>query len=179
MKMERVLLVDDDATFRERLASALQRRNLSVWQAGNPAEAKALARQESFDGAVVDMRMPGGTGLDVVRDLHSLQPGARVIVLTGYGSIATAVAAVRLGAADYVSKPADADQVLAALLGQRSEPANPREMPEEIPTLDRVEWEHIQRVLGQTSGNISRAARLLGLDRRSLQRKLAKYPPLR
>lgn len=179
MKFERVLLVEDDAAFRERLAAALHRRHLKVWQAANPAEAKTVALKESLDGAVIDLRMPGGSGLDVVREVHALQPAMRLIVLTGYGSIATAMEAVKLGAADYVTKPADADQILAALRGRPVNHERPQEFSESIPTLDRVEWEHIQRVLSETGGNISRSARLLGLDRRSLQRKLAKYPPHR
>ena len=120
-----------------------------------------------------------GSGLDVVREVHELQPAARLIVLTGYGSIATALEAVRLGAADYVTKPADADQILAALRGRRAPHFDPGELSKTIPSLDRVEWEYIQRVLAETGGNISRSARLLGLDRRSLQRKLSKYPPQR
>lgn len=179
MKLERVLLVEDDQAFRERLAAALQRRHLTVWQAANPAEAKAVALREALDGAVVDLRMPGGSGLDVVREVHGLHPTSRLIVLTGFGSIATALEAVRLGAADYVTKPADADQILAALRGRPVKHENPQESSASIPTLDRVEWEHIQRVLKETGGNISRTARSLGLDRRSLQRKLAKYPPHR
>ena len=179
MKIERVLLVEDDVQFRERLAVALARRHLTVFQAGNPAEAKVIALEETFDGAVIDLRMPDGTGLDVVRDLHELQPETRLIVLTGYGSIATAIEAVRLGAADYVTKPADADQVLAALRRERLTPKQSKGLPLETPSLDRVEWEHIQRVLADSKGNISQAARSLGLDRRSLQRKLAKYPPQR
>jgi two-component system response regulator RegA len=179
VKIERVLLVEDDVQFRERLAGALHRRHLTVWQAGTPAEAKAIALIETVDGAVIDMRMPGGTGLDVVRDLHELQPLARLIVLTGYGSIATAIEALRLGAADYVAKPADADQVLAALRRERLTPNHSPSLEVQTPSLDRVEWEHIQRVLADCRGNISQAARRLGLDRRSLQRKLAKYPPHR
>jgi two-component system, response regulator RegA len=179
MKLERVLLVEDDQAFRERLATALHRRRLTVWQAANPVEAKLVATREKLDGAVVDLRMPGGSGLDVVRDVHALQPATRLIVLTGFGSIATALEAVRLGAADYVTKPADADQILSALRGEAVSHDIPEKHSESIPSLDRVEWEHIQRVLHETGGNVSRTARLLGLDRRSLQRKLAKYPPHR
>ena len=179
MKIERVLLVEDDIVFRERLAGALRRRNLNVFQAGNPAEAKTIAASESIDGAVIDMRMPGGSGLEAVRELRSLQPSARLVVLTGYGSIATAMEAVRQGANDYLTKPADADQVLAALKHERLPDAHAQNAEMQIPSLDRVEWEHIQRVLTDCGGNISQAARTLRLDRRSLQRKLAKYPPSR
>jgi two-component system response regulator RegA len=179
MKIERVLLVEDDVVFRERLSSALRRRHLTIFQAGNPAEAKAIATSENIEGAVIDMRMPGGSGLEAVRDLRSLQPSVRLIVLTGYGSIAMAVEAVRQGADDYITKPADADQVLAALNRERLTKVEAKNIEVQIPSLDRVEWEHIQRVLTDCDGNISQAARMLGLDRRSLQRKLAKYPPLR
>jgi len=179
MKMETLLLVEDDMPFRSRLAGALLKRGITVIEAGNPAEAKTMAAQRSFDGAVIDMRMPGGSGLDVVRELHAQHPAARLIVLTGYGSIATAIEAVRLGAADYVAKPADADQILAALRCERLTPHYTKKVQVQTPSLDRVEWEHIQRVLADCDGNISQAARMLGLDRRSLQRKLAKYPPHR
>lgn len=179
MKNERVLLVEDDTAFRERLATALRRRHLTVFQAGNPAEAREVALKESIDGAVIDMRMPGGSGLEVVRELHSLHPAARLIVLTGYGSIATAMEAVRLGAAGYVAKPADADQILTTLRREHLTPGHAKKLEVQTPSLDRVEWEHIQRVLVDCGGNISQAARTLGLDRRSLQRKLAKYPPHR
>lgn len=175
----RVLVVEDDAVYRERLITALRTRGLDVEGATNPAEALRLAAAGSLNGAVVDLRMPGGCGLDLVRDLHAVCPSARLVVLTGYGSIATALKAVQLGAADYLTKPADADQVLAALRGERPQPESPKEVPAGAPSLDRVEWEYMQRVLHDCNGNVSRAARILGLDRRSLQRKLAKYPPSR
>jgi two-component system, response regulator RegA len=171
-----VLVVDDDEVFRTRLARALEDRGLAVTVAGNHAAALREARQDSPELAIIDLKMPGGSGLDVVRDLLALDGGTRVVVLTGYGSIATAVEAIKLGAVHYLSKPADCDEILAALgltagdgISTADEPATP--------TLARAEWEHIQRVLADCAGNISEAARRLGLHRRSLQRKLAKYPP--
>lgn len=179
MKLERVLVVEDDDVFRERVVTALRRRGLDVRGAKNPVEAANIGGEYAFDGAVVDLRMPEGSGLDVIQALHGLRPAARLVVLTGYGSIATAMKAVRLGAADYLTKPADADQIMAALKGAQMHPTNSKDAPTAIPSLDRVEWEHVQRVLHDCGGNVSQAARVLGLDRRSLQRKLAKYPPSR
>lgn len=170
-----VMLVDDDVVFRERMARALRARGFTVETAGDGASAIARAREVDIDGALIDLAMPGLPGLDVVRELHGLQPRARLVVLTGFGSIASALKAVRCGASDYLTKPVDADQTAAALLGQ----ANSRVRPTAVPTLDRVEWEHIQRVLAETGGNITESARLLGLDRRSLQRKLARFAPPR
>ncbi|AKU91304.1 response regulator transcription factor [Vulgatibacter incomptus] len=171
-----VLVVDDDEIFRNRLARALTERGLEVRTAGDGEEALRLAREESPEQAIVDLRMPGISGLDVVRGLHEIDPSTRILVLTGYGSIATAVAAVRLGAVDYLAKPADVEQIRAALDGIQADDAAP---PGDIPSLARVEWEHIQRVLHDCGGNVSHAAKALGIHRRSLQRKLAKNPVLR
>jgi len=121
----------------------------------------------------VDLRLPGESGLSVVKDLKSLDPATVVVVLTGYGSIATAVESMKLGAASYLTKPADADQIVAAFEG--TQPADEGA----VPSLARVEWEHIQRVLADCGGNVSQAARMLGIHRRSLQRKLSKYPAQR
>lgn len=167
-----VLIVDDDDTFRSRLAMALGERGYEVRTASGVQEALTLAREDSPELALVDLRMDDGNGLDLVRELAALDATTRIVVLTGYGSIATAVEAVRRGAADYLTKPVDADQISAALEGRGA--ASMR--VDVIPSLARVEWEHIQRVLTDCDGNISQAARLLGLHRRSLQRKLAKYP---
>jgi len=170
-----VLVVDDDEIFRERLARALRARGHEARVAADGEEALRLAQEESPEYAIVDLRMPGIQGLDVVRELLAIDPTTRILILTGYGSIATAMAAVRLGAVDYLAKPADLDQILAAL--QRSsadEPPTPG--ADEVPSLARVEWEHIQRVLQDCGGNISQAAKALGIHRRSLQRKLAKHP---
>lgn len=171
----RVLLVDDDDHFRERLGRALRERGFVVETMSNPLHLRTHKPEEPLDGALIDLVMPGGSGLEVVRELRERHPQARLIVLTGYGSIASALEAVRLGAADYLTKPVDADQVADILRGQRS---LPRRTPT-APTLDRLEWEHIQRVLLEAGGNISETARILGIDRRSLQRKLAKLAPLR
>lgn len=167
-----ILVVDDDDVFRTRLGRAFQDRGFEVRTAPSAELAIRLARQDSPEFAVVDLRMPGASGLDVVRELHAIDPATAIVMLTGYGSIATAVEAVRAGAVHYLSKPVDVDQILAAFEGKSaSDPGD-----HEVPSLARVEWEHIQRVLSDCDGNISRAARLLGLHRRSLQRKLSKDP---
>lgn len=171
-----LLLVDDEEVFRERMARAFRARGFEVTTAGSYEEAIALASRESPEVAVVDLRMPGRGGLEVVRDLHALDGSTRIIVLTGYGSIATAVEAVKLGAFNYLPKPADVDDLLLAI---SRGPGEATQVTEDFqpPSLARAEWEHIQRVLSDCGGNISEAARRLGLHRRSLQRKLQKYPP--
>jgi two-component system response regulator RegA len=172
----KLLLADDDDVFRERLARALGTRGFAVRRVAGGAEAVAAVKAEAFDAALVDLKMPTQPeGAALVAALHTLRPEMRIVVLTGYGSIASALLAVREGAADYLTKPADADQVAAAIRGEGVRP--PR--PAAVPSLDRVEWEHIQRVLAETGGNVSESARLLGIDRRSLQRKLARYAPRR
>lgn len=169
-----ILIVDDDERFRERLAKAFRQRGLDVATAADHGAALAVARARRLDRAVVDLRMPGPHGLTVVRDLLEAQPEMEIVVLTGYGSIATAVEAMRLGAWDYLSKPADADRILAAFEG---EPGGAAEPPSyEVPSLARLEWEHIERVLRECNGNVSRAARVLGIHRRTLQYKLSKFP---
>jgi two-component system response regulator RegA len=168
-----VLVVDDDDVFRTRLGKAFQDRGFDVRTAHSAAEAIRLAQQDSPEFAVVDLRMPGASGLEVVRELHAIDPASVIVMLTGYGSIATAVEAVRAGAVHYLSKPADIEQILLAFAG-RTATASGSTL--EVPSLARVEWEHIQRVLSDCDGNISQAARLLGLHRRSLQRKLSKDP---
>ena len=170
----RIMVVDDDATFRERLVAALCARKLAAQGSGSPAEALEAAVRFKPDRAVVDLRMPGGSGIDLVSDLLEIDSEMDIVVLTSYGSIATALEAMRRGAADYLTKPADADQILAAF-DRAGEMAPPP--PQTAPSLARVEWEHIQRILTDCGGNISQAARVLGIHRRSLQRKLSKYPP--
>lgn len=175
---ESILVVDDDETFRERLLKGLRSRGLDARGAADPTTALSLAKEDSPELAVVDLRMPGGNGLDVVAGLRQIDPATRIVVLTGYGSIATAIDAMKLGAVHYLQKPADIDQILHALR-HGSEPASEARTPidsDDVPSLARVEWEHIHRVLQDCDGNVSKAARLLGLHRRSLQRKLAKLP---
>ena len=166
--------MDDEEIFRERMVRALAERGFATSGAASPAEALTLARHDSPECAVVDLRMPGGHGLQLVRDLLALDPTTRVVVLTGYGSIATALDAVRSGAVHYLTKPADIDDVVAAF----DHDGRPAAVPPQpvVPSLDRVEWEHIDRVLTDCGGNITHAAQLLGIHRRSLQRKLLKRP---
>jgi two-component system response regulator RegA len=172
-----MLIVDDDAVFRERLARALRGRGYDVRTAADFDQALALANDDSPEMAVVDLRMPGRSGLELTRELHRLDPATRIVVLTGYGSIATAIEAVRLGATYYLAKPADADDVLAAFARGAAPPLDPPQSDFAPPSLARAEWEHINRVLSDCAGNVSEAARRLGMHRRSLQRKLQKYPP--
>jgi two-component system, response regulator RegA len=168
-----LLIVDDDAPFRERLVRAMRDRGFEARGAADRQAALHAAREDSPELALVDLRLGHESGLDLVRELKQNDPSTVVVVLTGYGSIATAVESVKLGAATYLTKPADADQIVAAFEGTQ-----PAEQPT-VPSLARVEWEHIQRVLADCGGNVSQAARTLGLHRRSLQRKLTKYPPAR
>ncbi|MGH7282899.1 MAG: response regulator transcription factor [Polyangiaceae bacterium] len=174
-----ILVVDDDEVFRTRLTRALRERGYDVRVAADAESAKAAAHEESPELALVDLRMPSGSGLDVVRDLKAIDVTTNVVVLTGYGSIATALEAVRLGATHYLTKPADVDEILAAF-DRAEKPPDPNvPIEHEVASLARAEWEHIQRVLTDCNGNISQAARLLGLHRRSLQRKLSKFPSSR
>jgi two-component system response regulator RegA len=170
-----ILLVDDDDPFRKRMARALTDRGYDVRAAHDYDAAMESARADSPQFAVVDLKMPGRSGLEVVRDLKAIDETTRIVVLTGYGSIATAVEAVKLGATHYLPKPADVDEILSALTREVGTGELSGEFP--APSLARAEWEHIQRVLGDCGGNISEAARRLGLHRRSLQLKLRKYPP--
>jgi len=174
------MVVDDDATFRARLIAALETRGMQASGAGSPEEARQVGARVRPQRAVLDLRMPGGSGLELVSDLLAINSEMEIVVLTGYGSIATALEATRRGAVDYLTKPADADQILAAFekTGQKPEAKNTGADSGSAPSLARVEWEHIQRILTDCGGNISRAARVLGIHRRSLQRKLSKYPPL-
>lgn len=171
-----LLIVEDDDRLRERLAMALGRRGFETREAGDVESALRSARADSPEYLLVDLRIPGGSGLDVVREVKAIDPATIIVVLTGYGSIATAVEAVRLGAAEYLTKPADVDQIVAALTRHATPSASSDGLPEQVPSLARVEWEHINRVLADCGGNISKAARLLGIHRRSLQRKLERFP---
>jgi two-component system response regulator RegA len=174
-----LLIVEDDDRLRRRLARALTERGFETREAGDVPSAVAAAREDSPEYVLVDLRIPGGSGLDVVREVKAIDPGTTVIVLTGYGSIATAVEAVRLGAAEYLTKPADVDQIVSAFTRTPTDTGGHEDSPDHVPSLARVEWEHINRVLVDCDGNVSRAARLLGIHRRSLQRKLERFPTAR
>lgn len=169
-----LLIADDDTPLRTRLARAMARRGFTVFDAASAQAALAVGRDEPLDYAVVDLRLEDGNGLDIVASLRETNPDARMIILTGYGNIATAVAAVKAGATDYLPKPADADQIEAALLNHEGPLPEP---PENPMSADRVRWEHIQRVYEQCNRNVSETARRLNMHRRTLQRILHKYAP--
>ncbi len=169
-----LLLVDDDKPFLTRLGRAMETRGFVVRLADTVAEGIAEVRKEAPAFAVVDLRLTDGNGLDVIEALHATRPDARVVVLTGYGNIATAVTAVKLGAIDYLAKPADADAVYGALMGSTE---NRNALPDNPMSADRVRWEHIQRVFELCSRNVSETARRLNMHRRTLQRILAKRAP--
>ena len=169
-----LLIVDDDGPFRNRLARAMEKRGFDVRTAETVAEGLKEARAAPPAYAVVDLRLTDGNGLDVVSALHEERKDARVIMLTGYGNIATAVASVKLGAVDYLSKPADADDVERALLAQ---PGHKPAPPENPMSADRVRWEHIQRVYELCGLNVSETPRRVNMHRRTLQRILAKRAP--
>ena len=169
------LLVDDDKVFCGALAGALRRRGYRVVVAHNHDDAVSEATAWSPERALVDLRMPGKGGLEVVSELLRLDPELRIIVLTGYGSIATAVEAIKLGAVHYLTKPASVDEIMAAC--DRTAAVVEVEAPAAPRPLDEVEWEHLQKVLTDCGGNVSEAARRLGMHRRSLQRKLARGRP--
>jgi two-component system response regulator RegA len=173
----RILVIDDEEAYRERLVRAFSARGHDARGASDGRAALVLAAEFVPERAVLDLRMPGAGGLAVLRELLAELPDLRIIILTGYGSIASALEALRLGAVDYLTKPADADQILAAF--EKPGGTSTGDDVPDVPTLDRVEWEHIQRVLTECGGNISEASRRLGLHRRTLQRKLDKYPPER
>ena len=173
--LPRLLIADDDDTFREVLGRALSRRGFEVVLAPNATTAMELVRAQVPAYAVVDLRMPGVSGLSLVESLRQASDRMRIVVLTGYASITTAVDAIKLGATHYLAKPADADQIVAAFgdtLPVREVQTDPRPL-----SVDRLEWEHIQRVLAEHDGNVSATARALGMHRRTLQRKLSKRPP--
>jgi two-component system response regulator RegA len=171
-----LLIVDDDAPLCQRLARAMERRGFVVETADSVASGTAAASARPPAFAVVDLRLGDGSGLAVVEALRAARPTARVVMLTGYGNIATAVAAVKAGAVDYLPKPADADAVERALLAGDGAPPPP---PEDPMSADRVRWEHIQRVFEQCDRNVSETARRLKMHRRTLQRILGKHAPRR
>ena len=169
-----LLVMDDDAPLRTRLGRALEQRGFEPVLVGSVTEALAAVKAAPPAFAVLDMRLEDGTGLKVVEAMRDARPDAKVIMLTGYGNIATAVAAVKAGAVDYLSKPADADDVARALLARKDETPPP---PENPMSADRVRWEHIQRVYELCGHNVSETARRLNMHRRTLQRILAKRAP--
>jgi two-component system response regulator RegA len=169
-----LLLVDDDEPFLRRLTKAMEKRGFKVEAAGSIAAGRAIATARPPAYAVVDLRLTDGNGLDVVEVLNEKRPDCRVVVLTGYGAIATAVAAVKIGAIDYLSKPADASDIMKALLASGDDLPPP---PENPMSADRVRWEHIQRVYELCDRNVSETARRLNMHRRTLQRILAKRSP--
>jgi len=169
-----LLIVEDDRAFLQRLARAMEKRGFLTDTAESVADAKAKVEARPPAFAVVDMRLEDGNGLDVIELIRARRPEARAVILTGYGNIATAVSAVKLGAIDYLSKPADADDIYAALTQQPDERAEP---PENPMSADRVRWEHIQRVYELCERNVSETARRLNMHRRTLQRILAKRAP--
>jgi two-component system, response regulator RegA len=169
-----LLIVDDDRPFSTRLARAMEGRGFQVRVAESVADGVAAVETQAPAYAVIDMRLGDGNGLDVIARLKERRPDARGVILTGYGNIATAVTAVKLGAFDYLAKPADADEIYAAL---RAEPGERAEPPENPMSADRVRWEHIQRVYELCGRNVSETARRLNMHRRTLQRILAKRAP--
>ena len=171
-----ILLVDDEDIFRNRLTRAFTKRGFTVFSAADYDEAMDLINQHHPQMAVVDLKMPGKSGLELIADAKKIQPSLKIVVLTGYGSIAPATEATKLGAVYYLPKPADVDGILNAFAKDGESP-NMAEKDFTAPSLARLEWEHINRVLHDCKGNISCAAKKLGLHRRTLQRKLNKYPP--
>ena len=169
-----LLIVDDDDPFRNRLGRAMESKGFKVSLAKSVEEGLISARKSPPGFAVVDLRLLDGNGLDVIEEIHKLKPDSRVVMLTGYGNLPTAVSAVKAGAIDYLAKPADAEDVEAALLAEPNSKAQP---PENPMSADRVKWEHIQRVFELCNRNVSETARRLKMHRRTLQRILSKRSP--
>jgi two-component system response regulator RegA len=170
----KLLIVDDDEPLLGRLARVMERKGFTVTMASGLSDARTKIKTDRFSHAILDLKLEDGSGLDIVQMLHDHQADCRVVILTGFGNIATAVAAVKAGAIDYLPKPADPDAIVAALL-QKGEAMPPP--PEDPMSADRVRWEHIQRVYEQCGRNVSETARRLKLHRRTLQRILAKHAP--
>jgi two-component system response regulator RegA len=175
--MESILLVDDEEHFRERLARAFINRGYTVFEAADVDQALDMIKKNQLDWALIDLRMPGKSGLDLIREAKEFLPFLKIVVLTGYGSIATATEAIKLGAHYYLPKPADVDDILNAFQKDTGLPGDSEQAEFEVPSLARAEWEHIQRVLNDCDNNITAAAHKLGIHRRTLQRKLYKYAP--
>lgn len=172
--MSRVLILEDDAGLRKTLRRAFERRNHLVVDVTDLKSLAGALREEIVEWAIVDLGLPDGSGLDAISELKAANPEVRIAVLTGYGSISSAVEAMRRGAKDYLTKPADVDQILAVLEDMQDDSSETAHRPA---SLQRVEWEHIQRVLRDCDGNITQAAAKLGVHRRTLQRKLSYRPP--
>ncbi len=176
MSAGKLLLVEDDEAFAWAAGRALDRRGYEVLRAGDFERARRLAQEHSFDFAVLDLNLGDCTSLDLIQPLRADNPGMRILVLTGYASIATTVRAIKLGADNYLAKPADIEEILTALLTDSAADFDSELQPMSV---RRLEWEHIQKVLEQNEGNISATARQLNMHRRTLQRKLQKRPVLR
>jgi two-component system response regulator RegA len=175
--MQSIILVDDEEHFRRRLARAFANRGYMVFEAADVDAALTSIKENRPDWALVDLKMPGKSGLDLIREAKEFLPLLKIVVLTGYGSIATATEAVKLGAHYYLPKPADVDDILNAFEKDSDLTGVPGQTEFEVPSLARAEWEHIQRVLNDCDNNITAAAHKLGIHRRTLQRKLYKYAP--
>ncbi len=173
MSIQKLLLIDDDEALRRSLQRSLQKRQVEVLIGGDYADAEQLIQHEEFDAALIDLKLPERSGLHVIQMLRQYDAELPIVMLTGYSSVSTAVEAIKLGAIHYLAKPSTVDEILAAFdrVG-----GNVDIDTDNTPSIDRVEWEHIQRVLHEHDGNISAAARALKMHRRSLQRKLAKKP---
>jgi two-component system, response regulator RegA len=170
---ETVLIVDDDSIFCDRLAKAFERRSFKVLQAVNFNAALESINSQKIDYAVLDLRLGKHSGLDLLKILIELYPALKAVVITGYGSIASAMEAIKIGAVNYLSKPVEISEILVAL-EINAEVATKKSSIKQVPSLEQVEWEHIQRVMTDCEGNVTRAAKMLGLHRRSLQRKLSR-----
>jgi two-component system response regulator RegA len=169
-----LLLVEDDAALAAATRNSMERRGITVWHADSAPAARALIGTTEFDAAVLDLRLPGDSGLTLIAPLRAAYPDMRILLLTGYASIATAVDAIKLGATNYLPKPATVSDILAAL--EQDAPEADRPVSANPLPVDRLEWEHIQKVLAEHDGNISATARALQMHRRTLQRKLLKHP---
>lgn len=176
---KRLLIVDDEQSTRHMLERAMTRRGFDTRVAASVGDAQGLIARERFDCALLDLKIHHDSGLELIAPLRAANPRARIILLTGYSSIPTAVAAIKLGADDYLCKPAGGEQLMMALVGEQADDSEEAYLPEisDAPlSVNRLEWEHIQRVLAEYDGNISATARALGMHRRTLQRKLQKRP---
>ena len=169
-----LLVVDDDLPFRERLSRSMQKKGFEVDSADSFASALEIIKKQNYDYAIVDMRLTDGSGLELIKKMKIKNPGTKSLLLTGYGNIATAVAAIKSGAIDYLPKPAEVDQIYDALTNSKGALPPP---PENPMTADRIRWEHIQRVFIQCNRNVSETARRLRMHRRTLQRILNKHAP--